>query len=277
MIVYTSVFTIEGLEPKDNRYIEILPIWLSFIIKNGDLDGEKDQIGIIIDEITLDYVNNNQTFNVILKNLHQKNNFKFFLVKQPKNISEGMTNRFKILKNSFSVYMDIDCLVLKPIRESFPDVVEEDTICYAKKDNIKYPNFMYITSEGSLLGSNYGLHTVEKNEITEKMTGFTSGLFAFSPCLEVCKFFESVTESTISADPPLYAYDQPHFIKEVIDRLIGKKSDNIIFFSNAGKIGFNDLFNFSKYNFLNLAGEPGNGELHYMKALITLCHIFVAS
>jgi hypothetical protein len=230
-----------------------------------------------MDQVTSDYINSNQTFSVILNNFQQKNNLQFFGVQQPKNVSEGMTNRFKILKNSFSVYMDIDCLVLKPIRESFPDVVEEDTVCYFKKDDTKCPIFMYITSEGILLGSNYGLHTVEKNEITEKMTGFTSGLFAFSPCLEVRNFFESVTTSTISADPPLYAYDQPHFNKEVVHRLIGKDSTKIVFLPNAGKVGFNDLANFSKYHFLNLAGEPGNSELHYTKALITLCHIFVSS
>ena len=55
MLVYTVCFTKKGQEPKDNKYIFMLLIWLKFVEVFGCIQ-TTDRICVIVDTKTKDYL-----------------------------------------------------------------------------------------------------------------------------------------------------------------------------------------------------------------------------
>ena len=51
MLVYTTLFTLAGKMPKDNKYIAMFYIWFSYIKKYAGL-GSSDTVGVIIDAVS---------------------------------------------------------------------------------------------------------------------------------------------------------------------------------------------------------------------------------
>jgi len=269
MIVYTNLFTLASKDPKENRYIDMLYIWLTFLIKNGGLS-KNDKIQVRIDQKSLDYLNEAGLIPILFQ--YSKCQIDFIFMNQPNTISEGMISRYSMdpeLEQEKYLYLDLDVLVMKPISNYIPDL---------------QPGQIMIMPEGVMDHPLYAGDLVDK-ELTNNMCGFTSGFFAFFPGEGIKIFFENVSKECLAnAQTPRYTVDQPFFNKWMC-LTIKRQALPLSIFVNPSNLmennkfhinGINGAYNKETCAFLNYAGEPGNGPMHYLKLLAMVCETSIA-
>ena len=95
MLVYTALFTLEGKDPKQNKYVTMFYMWFSYLKRYGGL-GPGDCVGLIVDEDTLEYMNSegNQILACISEGVPF--NIEISTMKRPANISEGFAERYNL-------------------------------------------------------------------------------------------------------------------------------------------------------------------------------------
>ena len=249
VIIYTNLFTLEGRDEKKNKYIDMYYIWLLYIIKYAQLK-DCDQCITQIDSVTFAHIKTSLLFNMLSKRIP---NFKVVEYNQPRNIKEGILQRYYMddivdSSNSSShfIHLDIDVLVINNIRH--------------------------------ILGSNYygELATDEdKTLIMNKcpnMPGFSAGIFAWKNSKDIGYFFKLILEKANETNKELYTVEQPFFNAAVFN----------YFFKNIGVFRFNILSpNIVGHNIfsvqtnsetvlLNFCGIPGDEEFHWNKILTQL-------
>jgi hypothetical protein len=268
LLVYTCLFTPVGTSPNNNKYINMLYIWLSFLIRNGGLL-KTDNIYILIDNVSLDVLNDNEIISSIIKT--SEINITFILIPQPETISHGMVERFNINNNilsNYSLYLDLDMLVVQNIRKRLK-IVHPNSIVAFREDNNTISHNCYA---GELLDYSSG--------IDENQLGLTSACFLFSQGEGICTLFNNISKDILAnVKTPFYTIDQPFFNKYLmLYRYIEKNIVNVFFVETSEEIIINNLYKRNSLSlFHNFYGEPGNSNLHYTKAFTMLCTDYINS
>lgn len=272
IVLYTNLFTIDGRDEKKNKYIDMYYIWLLYIIKYGQLT-ESDYCITLIDNITLAYIKTSPLFNMLSRKIP---NFKVIEYNQPKNIKDGMLQRYNINNiidynnssdiSSYFIYLDIDVLVISNIRNMFKNELN---------DNI---TTIYLKPEEHILGSNYygELASEEDKQLIKNkcsnLCGFTSGIFAWKNTKNIRDFFELIIRNANECDKELYTVDQPFFNGVVFNyffKKIGVFRFNILSKDIVGHNIFSTQTN-SETVLLNFCGIPGDDGFHWDKILTQL-------
>jgi hypothetical protein len=278
MLVYTTLFTLAGKVPKDNKYIPMFYIWFSYLKKYAGL-GPGDTVGVIIDDATLDYFNNddNPYFSYIANDISFE--LQLSVMPRPATLLAGCAERYNMehfsnfTKHGICLYTDIDCLSIRNIHPLFK---EFDT-------KQEYLFIMPEVDEG-MTHINYAGHFVESCPLAKKMPGFSSGWFAWKWKEGTKEFFNNVSKRLVEyTGEPLYTVDQPFFNYEIYLRASGKvvgKSRIKICIMDSKIVTLNPLVSdprLADSYFANFCGEPGVEDCHFYKMLSFMCVDFSSS
>lgn len=249
-------------------------IWFSYVKKYAGL-GPGDTVGVIIDEETLDYFNNddNPYFSYIANDATFE--LELSVMRRPTTLLAGCAERYNMehfsnfTKHDICLYTDIDCLSIRNIHPLFEGAGAGD---------------LFIIPEiyEGMTGMNYGGHFVESCPLAEKMHGFSSGWFAWrwgegTKGGEGTKeFFANVSKKLVEyTGEPLYTVDQPFFNYEIYLRISGKvKSPIKICIMDSKIVTLNPLVSdpgLADSYFANFCGEPGVEDCHFYKLLSFMC------
>jgi len=271
VVLYTNLFTIEGNNEKKNKYIDMYYVWLLYIIKYAHLK-DSDYCVTLIDCVTFGHIKTNPLFNILSQRFP---NFKIVEYKQPKNIKDGILQRYYIDDiinctntdiSSYFIHLDIDVLVINNIRNMFKDDIN---------DNV---STIYLKQEEHILGGNYygELATEEDKALImnkcPKMPGFSAGIFAWKNSKDIREFFNLVLEKAKETDKILYTVEQPFFNAALFNyffKKIGIFRFNILSSNIVGHNIFSMQANY-KTVLLNFCGIPGDEEYHWNKILTQL-------
>jgi hypothetical protein len=264
MLVYTVCFTKKGIEPKDNKYISMLFIWLRYMEVFGGIT-DTDTICVLVDPETKKYIDSFQSSSI----LHLP--FKVVEFEQPSTAQEGTQFRYRIyesglIKDSMPVcYMDVDMLVIKDIHWIDKELAE------APQALLVYPEYTlrHFTYLGELTEEDM-VFFEEFPELYTTHPGMTSTLFAFCGSLLKEPFAELV--ATMKASTTVhYTLDQPFFNRMVLWHCYKKQTFEVSFLQKKS-IAYNDLRSRcgEEARLINYCGEPGNQEFHWMKMLMAL-------
>jgi hypothetical protein len=255
MIVYTILFTLSGKKPCDNQYIQMFQIWLSYIIKYACLD-ESDKIYVLLDKVTTDYINTSIEIDILNKTTCP---IKFIQIQQPTSISEGMVKKYVHFedKDTF-LYLDLDVLVIKSLKE-IPTLKSNEIL---------------LVPEGIINHGLYAGHVL--SEPIDPICGFTAGLFGYYPGEEITKFFQSISTECLDSKKVLYTVDQPFFNKWLY-LTITQSALKLNILLMKDKVANNPTEEEPGVVFLNYAGEPGDGQLHYTKMMNKMCLDFISA
>jgi hypothetical protein len=278
MLVYTTLFTLAGKVPKDNKYIAMFYIWFSYLKKYAGL-GPGDTVGVIIDEATLDFINKDgdEYFGYISDDVTFQ--IEISMMPRPATLLAGCAERYNMelfsnfTKHDITLYTDIDCLSIRNIRPLFEGAEAEA----AEGD-------LFIISEvyEGMTHDNYAGHFLESCPLAKKMPGFSSGWFAWKWKEGTKEFFADVSKRLVEyTGGPLYTVDQPFFNYEIYLRLSGKvKSPIKICIMDSKIVTLNPLVSepgLADSYFANFCGEPGVEDCHFYKLLSFMCVDFSSS
>ncbi len=269
-------------------------IWFSYIKKYAGL-GPSDTVGVIIDEATLDYFNNddNPYFSYIANDINFE--LQLSVMPRPATLLAGCSERYNMehfsnfTKHDICLYTDIDCLSIKNIHHLFKGF-----------DSSEGYLFIMPEMDEAMSHDNYAGHFIETCPIAEKMHGFSSGWFAWTwgqdgEAGEATKgeatkgeatkeFFENVLKALVEyVGEPLYTVDQPFFNYEIYLRVSGKvmgKAEIKICIMDSKIVTLNPLVSEPRlaYSyFANFCGEPGVEDCHFYKLLSFMCVDFSSS
>lgn len=236
MLVYTNLFTLAGKSARNNKYVSMFYIWFSYLKKYAGL-GPNDTVGVIIDNDTLEFINRDgeEYFGYISDGVPFQIEVSTML-SSPSSLSAGCAERYnnhhftQFTKHEINVYLDIDCLSIRPFRELFASV--------DLSSGEEYLFAMPEINDDGMTGSNYAGYFVEGCPLAKKMPGFSSGWFAWaspsaspSACPnrgQIREFFDTVSKGVLAyVNEPLYTVDQPFYNYEIYLRLSGKKESTI--------------------------------------------------
>jgi hypothetical protein len=263
MLVYTTLFTLAGKDPKENKYIDMFYMWFAYLKKYSGL-GPNDCVGLIVDEDTLEYMNSegNQTFSYLSEGVPFW--IELSIMPRPANLSEGFAQRYNndhfdtFTKHEPNLHTDIDCLCIRNIDALFKQVESNE-------------NTFYIMAEpGVVYDFLYGGHLLEKGIVSDTFPGISAGWYAWKHSEGQREMFNSVLKGCLgNAETPFYTVDQPFYIYEIIMRMVNKKqSDFNICFLGQSIVAFNPFISDKSLKdayFANFAGEPGLGNTHFNK------------
>ena len=265
MLVYTSLFTLSGRLPKDNKYISMFYMWFSYLKRYAAL-GSSDCVGLIVDQDTFEFMNSdgNQTFSYISDGVPF--HIEISVTKRPTNLSEGFAERYNLehfeqfTKHQLNLHLDLDCLCIRKIHSLFSSA----------DLNV---NTFFIMPEGMITEKNYGGHFIKESNLP----GFSAGWYAWMHSEDQRKLFESVSKGCLENTLPFYTVDQPFYNYELFLRITGKKTDFKICKMDKNIVAFNPYFGDSclaTAYFANFAGEPGVEDCHFTKIFTFMCMDF---
>lgn len=272
MLVYTTLFSLVGKEPRANKYIPMFYIWFSYLKRYAGL-GPNDCVGLIIDQDTFDFMNSNgnQTFAYISEAVPF--NIEISIMKRPANLSEGFAERYNLehfeqfTKHDLNLHSDIDCLCIRNIHSLFRQL------------NINSLSFFAMSELGFLNDECHGGHFIKED--TGDFPGFSAGWYAWMHSEGQRELFQTVSKGCLENETPFYTVDQPFYNYEIFLRLTGKKpADFKICILDNNVIAFNPYIEnkcLADAYFANFAGEPGVEECHFTKILEFLLMDFSTS
>lgn len=268
MLVYTSLFTLPGRLPKDNKYISMFYIWFSYLKRYAGL-GSSDCLGLIMDMRTFDFMNSNgnQTFAYMSEGVPFR--IEISVTKQPKNISEGLSERFnnyhftQLPKHDLNLYLDIDCICLKNIHSLFKDIDLNE-------------EYLFAMPEDCMDDINYGGEFIKEKDLPYKdFPGLTSCWIGWTHSEDQRNLFDTVLKDCRERLIPLYTVDQPFYNREIVFYLTNKKPKSFsICLMNKDIMPFNPYIGdscLSSAFFANFAGEPGVEDCHFTKMFAFMC------
>jgi hypothetical protein len=249
------LFTLDGREAKANKYIPIFLIWLSEVVRSAGL-GPLDKLQIFADSDTHDYLTSQTPFFSVIGKLPCQVHIQ--LLPTPKSVLEGMMWKYLSVDYTQDVYFycDIDCLIVKPIHVLIDKIPK---------------GALWIQPEGPLRQHDWGAAFSEEElrMLPQEALGFSAGKFIlhgkgqqqllFAAIQDMCKKHTGET---------YYTVEQPFFNKAVL-------TTNHGFSIDLGTLYHTVSFNGRNYNpqtvFLDMAGEPGNADVHLEKMIYILC------
>ncbi len=245
------VFTLEGKEVSQNKYLQIFLFWLANLLKFADLKKD-DFVRVLMDEPTKTYLENKTPFFMLMEKLPCK--LQVLGIPQPKTALEGMMWKYYFLDYSQDVYMycDIDCMTFGHIHK-IADAVKENTIA--------------VHCEGQLVHENYGSALSEEElKAVNEFAGFSAGKFLIRGKELQKQIFSRVQYLQKSWNgKSLYTVEQPFFNKVMLYLDVNSIDYTLLTEKNISNDGI-DLVRGSTI-LVDFAGEPANGEFHLKKIL----------
>ena len=264
-------------------------IWFSYLKKYAGL-GPGDTVGVIIDEGTLEYFNNddNPYFSYIANDINFE--LQLSVMPRPATLSAGCGERYNMehfsnfTKHDICLYTDIDCLSIRNIHPLFKEFdTTQEYLCIMPE------------VDEAMMNTNYAGHFIEECPLAKKMHGFSSGWFAWTwgkageptkgkagEAEAIKEFFADVSKKLVEyTGEPLYTVDQPFFNYEIYLRASGKvKSPVKICIMDSKIVTLNPLVSdprLADSYFANFCGEPGVEDCHFYKLLAFMCVDFSSS
>jgi hypothetical protein len=263
MLVYTLLFTLVGVEPSKNRYVDMFFIWLSYLIRNSGL-GADDKVAILIDAPTLEYLNTFEQLSFLLDS--SDINIFFYTITQPKTITDGILERYRkengIFCDTLSMFLDLDMMITRPFKHLFLDTYEPDTLI--------------VNAEGRLTDGCYAGDLVSLPPELVDYCGFSAAFFVFTNGPTILTFFASIqNDCRERIENPMYTVDQPFYNKYVYECLQNKLMPINIRIINNKYIENNQYHHNNECFIINFAGIPGNDSFHFNKMFTLLCYDFI--
>lgn len=257
---YTSIFTVEGRAPEQNRYLDMLLLWLSQIIK-GNLVTSDDLISCIMDDVSFQHMQRMPFLSRLVRRIPCP--MRWITYPQPKTLQEGLAMRFKIpltYTQDILMYTDVDVVPLAP---------------YSRITDTMAPNTIYVHKEGQLKLSPYYNHSFPKNILDAYPTGaagFSSGKFAIYG-KQLATYFLGAVRYLILQSPTYkeeVTTDQPYFNQALYTYLLSLptpyKVDTKHFAPSTLSSNGHNLT--STTVLVDCMGdETGNGPLHWNKVI----------
>ena len=165
----------------------------------------------------------------------------------PADCFDGMKLKYLLPRSLLSqedvvVYLDVDLLAVRPFRPELP------------------PDTLVAAPEGNPQDANY------KGDFHITLpVGASAGIFVFRPGPVVYAVFDAILAEMARDRRPFYTLDQPYYNKHI---------NGIAKYMRAELISYNGHTNRDKCAFLNLCGEPGDGDFHFSKMLQCFLQLF---
>jgi len=242
------IYTIDDKPVQENKYVPIFLLWLSQLIKVGGL-GKDDNLNMYIDKRTVEYLFNDSIFGIVLAKAPFQT--QIIGIPPPKTHLEGMMWKYNTIEYTQDIYMyiDIDILVINSLQNLITSI-QPNTIC--------------VCIEGCMTDSNYG-EDIPAELIEDGMNGFSAGKFIVYGKDLRNSFFKKIQEFC-NYDKKYYTVEQPFFNRAVIS-MSNIDVDILDKHVSVNSISYNKEFTI----LLDCAGDPGNGEAHYIKILDAFC------
>jgi hypothetical protein len=258
--VYTNLFTIQGANPKENKYISMFLIWFKLLIKNGGLKSS-DRLVVLIDGPTAEAL---QEYDILAHLIDTAEfQFKAIVIEQPVSLTVGLAKRYTVydfLEPLSNVcYLDVDVLCIKPIR---------DILC----DNL-FSTDIAIYLEGNSIGTHYLYELKDEIGISEeemkKTAGITSAIYFFRMTDEIIIKFKTLYKRIMTATKQ-YAMDQPYW-NELFWNLRKVNYPITVIPDPVVETSLSNLTDDT--HLLNLCGEPGDCNFHWQKVLTAYLYL----
>lgn len=238
MLFYSVVYS---LSDEANEYCNMFMLLVKSLLKTNSFDLKRDTYYLIAD---LDSAKKIQKLNGILP-------IKCAIVKKPTTHLEGMSYKYRLneffdIEDKDCMYLDVDMLFFKQL------------YMFPSKDKI------VAYQEGRPDDTNYCGD--KKLDLT---LGCSAGIFAFNFGVNVKSFFLDILRQIKEAEEKnekFYTVEQVYF-----NRALQKYKP---IYMDTTLISFNGNTNKNSARIINLAGDPGDGSLHYDKMLRTFLQIF---
>jgi len=259
------VFTIQGVDVKDNKYIPIFCMWFSQLIRCGGLTST-DILYLYTDPVTLSALQQNMVYTLLQPTCPFK--LQILVYPQPATLMEGMMIRFNYNEYDQDIFMycDIDILILKPLRHLMTAVV---------------PNVIYVHAEGTLQDDNYGaaFSKEELQKVIPDALGFSSGKFIIHGKDTHKRLYQLINELYEASDKtvaPFYTCDQPYYNKALYLMMQQNVCRININYISYPFVLTNSIDIMDESVLLDAMGIPGDGAFHHTKLLqlyVLLQHI----
>ena len=254
MLVYTLLFTLIGKDPANNKYVDMFFIWITYLARNARLE-QSDKIAVLIDDPTCKYLESMEGFQALSSKLPFS--ILFSTIPQPDTITKGILTRFnysnKMFNQTIHLFLDLDVLVVRPIRYLFEQLPENTIILFP---------------EGIMSEKNYGGHFIQD----DSMNGFSAGYFAFTKGEDIANLFTSIQDDCLKNEKdPFYTIDQPFFNLHIYKRIKENIGNFNIFTLPKQYLETNSATIRKETLFMNYCGDVGIGSSHLQKLFMKLC------
>ena len=248
------VFTLHDKALEENKYIDIFILWLSQLIKCGDLQKE-DALYIFTDKRTIDYIHESTIFST----LKTKIVFQISVIVSPSptTLLDGMMWKYTFFPYTQDIYMycDIDIFIVNSLKDITSKMI---------------PNHIYVSAEGFLKDPNYSADFPKDYPIDDTSAGLSAGKFAVygkDAHTILCKTIQSLCKR----ETGYYTLEQPFFNHAILLKIPDTISCDVHLL-HAPVVSFNgEDYEKGKTVLLDCAGEPGNGKVHYDFMIEVLC------
>jgi hypothetical protein len=277
-VIYTNIYTLEGTDPKSNKYIDMYLLWLTNIIKYGNIQ-KTDVCVTYMDEETYAYINVYKTDKNILFQTLKKQIDKFVIIKYvvPANHKEGMLRKYAVdtmieytkpihAQNPIYMYLDVDVLVVKDIRKLTLELNKASTA--DDKTTLFLRNELNLMTHADYFGEL--MTDADKQTLNDrepKLSGFSAGIFGWCNNINIKQFLDQVLILALKSDKKLYTIEQPFFNAALFHYMHTDISKFIFLVMDRAQIAQNEIgVHLSDNNVLvNYCGEPGNQSAHWDK------------
>jgi hypothetical protein len=276
-VLYTNVYTLEGSEPKHNKYIDMYLLWLANIIKYAKFQ-KTDICVTYMDEETYKYLDvikseKNTLFQTLKKQID-----KFVIIKYPvpSNHKDGMLRKYAVdmmldytkpihEQNPIYMYLDVDVLVVKDIRKLTLNV---ENMSSADKTTL------FLRGESNPITHNdyYGqlMTDADKQLLIDRkimLPGFSAGIFGWQNNTNIKQILNLVLSLAIKDDKKLYTIEQPYFNAALFHYMFHDSMKITCVVMSRLQILQNAVgAHLSPSSVLvNFCGEPGDQSLHWDK------------
>lgn len=266
MLVYTTLFTLAGKNPIENKYIDMFYMWFTYLKRYAGL-GPEDYVGLIVDEDTMEFLNSREPFGYISQDVPFS--IEISIMARPQCLKYGLSERYntyhftQFTKHDLHLYLDIDCLCIKNIHGLFHHFNTE--------------NSFFAIAEGEMKNQNYRGSLLTEEE-ADSFPGFSSGWYAWTNTPGQEEFFDTVLKGCREwTGESFYTVDQPFYNRELFLYMTKQKQkDFTVCVLDEKIVAVNPLIYspLAEAYFVNFPGEPGVANCHYDKMLGYMCMDF---
>lgn len=220
---------------------------------------------IQMDKETYEFIKGTGEVNDFLKEVE------IIVYDQPKEVIDGMAARYALAATLQSsspgrmyLYLDLDVLVCRPLRQLYDDVMIQNRILYTTEEKILHIS-QDILAE-SYLADRISLTAAQRIDLSGT-GGIGSGTFGWhnmDPGFST--FFTDIVEKVRQSETIYYTLDQPFFNEAVLLKKF--TSEWSVYHIDSSLIGINEEIKpDNPYVLMNYSGDPGNGTLHSDKLI----------
>jgi len=237
MHFFSVVFTLISKDPRTNKYIDMFWIMFRSLYQAGTFDLLEDRMYVMADDDTWAEIHRKWPMDGLTPYPQ------WVQIPRPTTLIEGIARRYEFFSeipgDTMTLYLDVDHICLKKFRPAIP------------------PDTIVVLPEGGRADPNY---CGEGGWATLDHEGLSAGFWAVRPGPNTRALMDEIAASVRRGPHNFYTCEQPHF-----NAVITKKSPVLSFAPPL--VSFNGHNMYPHTCFINCAGEPGDGPLHYQKML----------